>query len=565
MVITVLVVVAVSLINIPFNAYSQTGEEYVVKGLALTIGLDTANGGAIKYFKFNPTDQMITSSLYLGGGYIVDTVFTDIIPPPVFPDEPMPKDWWPGESINKYAKIELVNKTVYRRTISIEYPIGRHKVELGKYITFYYDKPYIDILYVFKNLEEQPVTINLSTQWLRPISIGLTLDSKFGGDPEDDIQVYGLTTGEVTIYTFYSSWSSPGQKPDVHEGSIGFIGLFSSRNDYNKTPYTIILIPLGETVRETYGVWFETPGLGVGPVSTMIRLEMKSFSIEPDSVKKFKFRLYMGPAIKWMLKEAGLNDRSINRLVELGIVRDIYINEYSKPPYTLTISFNTTSIPDTPIDIFKVNDDNSTTLIKTFIPAKNTELIEIDKPAIYLIRLKNSTGLTMDREYFYEAVKGKVYEPIYSSVKVLFPLKLTPISKVNVEVVDEEDKIINSASITVVFKGRTTFQLKTVNGTASMYIPVGEYTVEVSPLNIMNRSLSDIYVNGEFQTFSKSSDRAYLTVRIEHGKDYLIRIKYIPAAAGITTPFNILIVALVIALAFLVLVFIAIFRRRRRV
>ncbi len=559
-----LIVFIVSVIIItPLTTNMQNNTQYIINEKMLSIILDGGNGASIQQVVFKPTNTSITSRLYLGKGYTIYTVYTEVIPPAIFEEEKLPKDWWPGETINKHVIFTEVNKTVYTRTISVEYPIGRHKVVLEKYIKSYYGKPYIDLIYIFKNYEEQEVELNLSQDWLRPVSFGLILDSRFGGDHDDDIQVYGLDNGEVIVYTAYSSWETPGAKPEVHPGSIKFIALFSSQDDYRSGIYALILQPLGDTIKYTYGVWFETPGIGVGPVSTMIRLEMKAFKIKPNSIRVFKFRLFIGPAVNWLLQECGLDDKFINELEKYGLVKNILIEDYSKPPYTLTLITDSESIPSISIEIYYVNDDNTTSLYKTITLTKNKELIEIEKPGIYLLKITKPRGITSDKRYEYMYSRGEYLIPIYSSVKYRLKPMLTPISWIKILILNEDNEPITSDEITLIFKGIRQLTYNVRNGSLTIYIPSGEYTMIIKPVDIINRTLSDVYINDVFQTFTKKDNSIELQVTFNQGEEYIIEVKYIPKTALINPPINTLLAVMITALAFLLMIFIVIVWRRR--
>lgn len=255
--------------------YVATNNPCLIEGYPLTIEIDPTRGGAIVSYKFTPTNRTIHNQIYLGEQWIVYAVALDIVPPATYLDEPTPTNWWPGYSINTMIEPQLLNSTTYVKYISLEYPVGPHRVKLTKIIKYYMGKPYIDIYYRFTNTDQKPVKIDLTSSWGRPVSFSILLGSRFGGDNKDDHQVYGLINKRVVERTYYSSWGA-GEKPDTAPGKIAFIALFSSRKDYGNYGEALILIPFDETINETYGVWFEINGMNVQGVeeSTTIRLEL---------------------------------------------------------------------------------------------------------------------------------------------------------------------------------------------------------------------------------------------------------------------------------------------------
>ncbi len=568
-----LIIILVSMLS--FSIPYGRSEIFSLKGYPLTLILDVDNGACIRSASFNPIGVDINSSIYMGRGILLNDLMIDIIPPAVFPDENVPSDWWPGYSVNQHVDPGIVNDTVYTETITVSYPVSIHRVSLSKYIIFHRNKPYVDLIYRFTNHEDKPVIFDLSKQWLRPVSFGLTLSSRFGGDPDDDYQVYGLTNGSIVYHQYFSSWGVNNGKPDTANASIKFIALFSGPDDYRDYGETIILIPIGDTIKHTYAVWFEINGLGVNGVkpSLTIRLEMGKFTIKPHDSIVFKYRLYIGPAVESLLEYVGLGEYT-GKLIEAGLVKNAVVEGYDKPPYTVVLQLNPPESLNTSLKIYYISDNNQEILVgfKRLVEPKNQFLLK--EPGKYIIELGAQKGLTIDRKYEY-VIENIGYRGgnsaqfgIYESKTIPINLKLKPISWITIKLSDELGNTLKLRNYTVkvrfISEGyEKTYELN--KPILKIYIPVNEYTVLIKPVNLGNRTLGDIYIDNNYVITNKKGNTASFKLsELRPGSSHVLIIKYIPAGSLVSgPPVNVIAFALLAVIGIMIILLIAYYRRRK--
>ncbi len=550
-------------------------EYYILTGYPLTVTIDESNGACIGSAIFNPANASISSSVYLGAGMLVKDIMIDIIPPAVYIGEKPPNNWWPGYSIKQPVDIDTVNETVYTKTIMVSYPVSNHRVSLDKYIIFHKDKPYIDLIYEFVNHESKPVELNLASQWFRPVSFGLTLSSQFGGDPDDDYQVYGIMNGSVVIHKYFSSWGVDKGRPDIANASISFIGLFSGPNDYKDYGEAVILIPSHDTIGKTYSVWFEINGLNVAGVkpSVTIRLEMRSFTIRPKGVEVFRFKLYIGPAVKWLLESIGLGPY-LDPLLNQGLVKEAVIDGYGRPPYTVVVKTVPREALNTTVSLYYITADNRQVLIGSKPFAEDKVQFTINRPGKYVLKLNDIEGTTIDRKYEYrvdsvDKKAGNIVEiDIYYSRTIPVYLELTPITWITIKLVDEAGnrlKLLNNTVQIIFSGGKGEFRFNLNKPLYKTRIPAGEYSVEIMPINLFNRTLGDVYVDGTYMIVSRTGDIASFTFKSgEPGTSHTITIKYIPAGSLVSgPPIEMLLLALLAVSAIMIMLLIVYYRRRR--
>lgn len=158
----------------------------------------------------------------------------------------------------------------------------------------------------------------------------------------------------------------------------------------------------------------------------------------------FKFRLYMGPAIKWMIDDAGLSEYTAD-LVSRGLVYETRIPQYDQPPYALKIMIESEALPRLGVRLARLLDNGlEKTIYDQYIDSTTTS-ITINEPGIYKITLYDTRGVTIDNRYEYivTSLNGKldantITLPVYSSRTIYVGIRLEEISWMKLLLIDEE-------------------------------------------------------------------------------------------------------------------------------
>ncbi|OYT37730.1 MAG: hypothetical protein B6U89_06915, partial [Desulfurococcales archaeon ex4484_58] len=419
----------------------NTFTEYIVENYLTKIILDKSNGGIVKSYIYG--NYKVSNLRYLAPGTIAPSILYEIIPPLTSTGTPPPV-WWPGEVFGKKIVFNVVEENYYRLKINASFKISSvYEVELNKIYTFYYDRPYFDIEYRFINREDKTLKIDLSSIWNRRTSFSIEIATSFAGDADDDYQIYGTTEGKTVIRQGYSS---PGEA-DIVEGKIAYIAMASSHNDY-RIPQAIIVIPLEDTINETLGVWFEQAGLGLEgvPVSSVVRLEIKAFSLGSNDVKTYKFRVYMGPLIKFVLQELNLAPL-LAELTKRYNIPDSLPNYTFKTEYKLSININPDNknlYPNATLTIYRVMEDGSFSKIDSFPVEPRT--LTLSQPGIYKIVIAPGRGMTRDGKHLYTNITignqtgSEFCIPVYDDTSITLNVNFELVVWLHITFIDENDQ-----------------------------------------------------------------------------------------------------------------------------
>jgi len=562
--------------------YSREENKFSIKTYFSTITFDLVRGGIVSGYTYGGTT--ILTARYFGPNNILDATLYEIIPVPTTPGGSSAFTW-PGEVFRNKVNYTVVSMSTYRLIVeskivlsspTILQPLTPY-VTLTKRFAFYYDKPYFEVEYIFENMGDLDAVLNLTSSWGRGTSFGIEIASAFGGDPEDDYQVYGTTDGDIYVYQAYNS----SYLLDL-EGRVWFIALVSNQNDYS-IPQAIIVIPRGEAVNATLGVWFETVAFTARniPHSLVARLEMKTFTLPRRSTLSFKYTVYMGPLAQVLLSELNLTDlaQKLSSIYRYEIPS--YLPEYTvKDTYRVNMRVLTLrkSIPNATCQVFYVADDGSLESILNFslLETAGVGILYLSKPGIYAFRVEPRTGYTADYNYQYSdpRVNGMadevVYIPVYSDVDVTLDFTLKPIAWLNIVVVDETGsplKAVENQPLTVEIAGPGFSRRYTINATSyKIRLDPGSYTITVKPREISGLRLTDVYLNDVAKTYRVSLNEVSFTVDLPGASQNTLLLRYVAVASPGAVAFShAILIGLALVAAVLVFIIVLVLRGRRRI
>lgn len=557
--------------------YSEALNTLIVQTYFTGISIDLRYGGIIKSYKYNYYNIEISNSRYFGPGTIYEALYYEIIPS-VTPVTGMSTIIWPGEIFRHKASYQIIEDKPYESLILVKTRISDvYNVYLIKKYRFYYDKPYFDIDYIFINDENIELKMDLSQAWLRATSFSIELASSFGGDAEDDFQICGTIDGNIIVHQDYS----PGEIINL-QGKVKFIALISHSNDYI-IPQGIILIPLDNTIKNTFGVWYEIAGQGlIGvPHSSIIRLEMKAFKLPPKTNISYSFRTYIGPITYQLLSELGLQSIAVTlRTQYIQRIPD-YAPEYRvQTNYKLTIELDVISknlYPNATLNIYYVERNGSLTIVDNISLIESEHVIILSKPGLYKFEINPSTGFTLDGKHIYEKtyVEGKeidkTYIPVYRDASVTLGFDIVPVAWITILCVDE-----NYYSLNILDKYPVIIEFKSEIGTRRVYnisspeyriyLAPGTYVVSIRPSETANRRLTDIYVNNEYILYRVLANETRFTYYFRGGTENTLVLRYVRLGAegNAIEVFLVIIIGFVTTALLLVFLIIMLLRGRRR-
>ena len=581
----ILLVMILVLQSMAFIVNSYVSVEYGGQADVLTIQTYLSNfsinlrfGGIIESYKYNGINVM--TSRYFGPATIRKAIFYEIIPSAT-PVTASSNIFWPGEIFQHKASYKVVENTPYKLVIDLRVKISDvYDLFLIKRYTFYYDKPYFDITYIFENNENIQLKMDLSQTWLRATSFSIELASSYGNDAEDDFQIVGTTDNRLMVYQAYS----PGTLENL-QGKVQFIALISHSSDYT-IPQGIILIPQGDTVKKTLGVWFEVAGQGLVnvPQSSIVRLEMKAFTMNPKSNTTFSFRVYMGPIAYNLLTE--LNLQRIVVHLRTNYVQRIpnSIPEFSvQEKYRLTLStdlIDRNSYPNATLQVYYVREDGSIELVEniSFAEIDLPYTILLDRQGLYTLRIYPETGFSLDQNHIYEKVyvNGKeiteTYIPVYRDTSITLSFALKPIAWLTILVVDDNYYPLSEISqnpLYIEVKSETGFfrRYHVSEPLYKTYLPPGEYTISIKPSEIANRKLTDIYLNNIYVLYRTGVNETIITIDLGEASQNTLVLRYSGlGGAGGAGPemFMVIMLGFIVIAVLLAIILVLILRGRRR-
>lgn len=547
-------------------------ESLWISNYFVNVSIDLRNGGIIKSYKYGNTE--ITSTRYFETYMIRDCIFYEITPP-VAHLEP----WWPGSAFGRVAKLERFEKGIYRSIIEVSYDLYSPDVVLIKKYVFYFDKPWFDIEYVFTNRGQTPVNIDLSSPlygWNRPVSFGVEISSSFAGTYANDVKIVSTKRALIGGVARFPNLT-------IADGEVKYVGLLSGVDDY-PIPQGIIVIVMNETINETYSVWFEISGSRVrdAPLSNVIRIEMKAFTLPPVSSKKYQFRVYVGPLIYYYLQQlniAAIRDKYLEATGGKVDLARITVPGFQQPPYTLSISFNVADpglYPDATLSVYRVLDDGEI-LIYNGVPDKPVSLKNLSS-GLYVVRINPTSGSTRNNEYLFTNLTlnglegGEIRLWIMSDTVINVNYELVKLAKLILTFIDEtytEIRRENLKDLVVILIDRYG-NMKLYNASEARVILLAPDVYEiVIDKRFGDRSVTDIYFNNLrilYRTDTvdeKPVCRFKLDLRNPGEYDMLV-VRYGGAYLAGENPFIIIFLIAIFASAGLILAIIIFFGLRRR-
>ncbi len=580
--ILVVLIVLVALLTTPTYSYinvkySETVDTLTIKTYFTSISIDLKYSGIVKNYEYDGIE--VKNLRYFGPGTIHEALYYEIIPS-VTPVTGTTTITWPGEIFSHKATYKILENTPYKSVVVIKTKISDvYDAYLIKKYTFYYDKPYFDIEYIFVNNENIELKMDLSQAWLRATSFSIELASSFGGDAEDDFQICGTTDNKLYIHQGYS----PGTLENL-QGKVKFIALISHSSDYD-IPQGIILIPQGDTVKYTLGVWYEIAGQGLSgvPHSSIIRLEMKALRLGAGSNTTFSYRVYMGPITYYLLSELNLQGIVVRLRTEHVQRIPDYIPEYRiQNEYKLTINIepaNKNLYPNATLNIYYVRENGSLELVENISLTDIPYTVTLQRRGLYMFEIIPETGFTLDGNHIYGKAYvnnmeiSKAYIPVYRDVSITLTFEVTPVAWITILFVDENYyslDIIRDHPITVEFRGENGYyrRYNITEPVFKIYLPPGTYTVTIKPSEVAYRKLTDVYLNNQYILYRTLVNETSFTVELKSASQNNLILRYINLKAtrgGVSEFFLAIVIAFILVAILLAIMIVVILRGRRRI
>lgn len=534
--------------------YIQELDKQIIETYFSNITINTIYGSIIE--SYSSKDYYVTSQRMLGLGLVRNTIYYELIPPPEASYYTI--DWLPGVVFTTPTRLSIVENTPYRLVARATINTSTlFNVVLIKEYVFYYDKPYFDVKYVFINNDNKTVEFNLSNEYNRPVSFFIEISTCFGNDYTDDLQIIN-TIRETYIYRNFTSTA-----PIIAPGLINFIGLASYFDDYNYSQ-AVIVLPINKTREYTYAAQVYTSQV-FDTGTSIVRLEIKSFKIEPGNRVDFNFRVFMGILSDVFLNELGIIGlkESLRRTVPYYI--PYYPPDYSAPPYKVDLRILLPK-PDLYLNatlyMYRLLDNGDTELIKEIDLSKATRsvFLELDKPGLYVFRIDPSYGFTSDYMYIYEEtyinniIISKAVIPILNNIVVNISFRITPINWVTILVIDENyylAEFVRNNPIVVELRDRAgnTRRIIIREPVTDLYVPPGLYEIVVKPIETVNNKLTDIFFNNYYVLHSMSTNETRFSILLKGVSRDMVVLRYVSLRTMGINP-----VVLLIAIASLVAV-----------
>lgn len=455
--------------------------------------------GYVKQYVYR--DIQVTSTRFFKEDEVYQCLMYDIIPP----DEKAMirfEDWWPGMTFTTIPSVDVRQPSQLRSIVEVNYTVSYRLKVVKRYIV-YRDKLYFDVEYIFRNEFGEPVTLNYSDPTYgfgREVSFAIELSSTFRGSADNDLQVYRfLAYGGVREKTSI-------KEPYVDPSGVKYVALVSNRGDY-AIPQALILIPLNVT--ETYGVLLDTSTMGGKISSSIVRLEMKPFTIPPNGVQRFVFRAYMGPLSMPVLEELGMPELSgalvtyTLGLLDLSVVD---IPEYKPPPHSVRINIAIADpgfYPNATISVYRLTEDR-------LIPIRENatlkpEVIRDLEEGYYIIRIHPKRGRTVNEKAFYRNVKingqpveKEVVIPVFKDTEINVSYDVVRMIRLLITVIDENYRKIGGEKVSklkITIVSKTTGHRMDVSLSQDMVLVVDEDVYEVYiDRELDGRILTDVYL-----------------------------------------------------------------------
>jgi len=556
----------------------RTDSELVIENYFGKITIDLEHGGIVKDYTYQNINLSNRRYFYAGG--VLNTIYYEISPPPLPVGSSAPLTGWGSIMTNK-AMYRIVEKTPYKLVFELEISLSRvYNVSLIKRYTFYYDKMFFDLEYVFINNANTDLAIDLTSELGRSTGFFIEISSCYGGDAQDDLQIIGFTNKSINVYTG-EAWSNPYITP----GGVRFIALISSTGDLPNT-FGIILIPRdNNTINGVNAVNLDISGKNVpnAPVSSIVRLEMKPLIIEKSSSINYYFRVYIGLLSLLTLQDIGLEDLANLLRSRQLLIPDRPEGYAVRGQYQLTISImgveKETQLPNATIYIYYLNDNYELTQIAEVKPSKTTISITVNKTGIYVVKVEPEQGFTIDKMNIFEGVtinnnrSSTAYIPVYENTMVNLKFDIKPIGWITLTIVDQNyymmSGINETNSITIEVKGvNFTKQYSLTTPEFKTYLQPGDYTIVVPYTLLGNMKLTDVFYNQRIKIFGIEGDKAYINIHVDPYSDNILVFRYSSTGFGGLTASPMLIygfiAGFILVMALLVYILLT-FRRRRRI
>lgn len=457
------------------------------------------NYGFIKSYTYRGIQ--VTSSRFFKEGEIHQCLIYDVIPPE---EEAMIKfeDWWPGVDFTTVPKIAVSQPSRLRSVIEINYTVS-YRLKVTKRYIIYRDKLYFDVEYIFRNEFDKQIVLNHSNPTYgfgREVSFAIELSSAFGGSADNDLQVFSsLTHIEVKEKTST-------KEPYVAYDGIKYIALVSNRGDYD-IPQALILIPLNVT--ETYGALLDLSAIGGKISSSIIRLEMKAFTIPPKSTRRFVFRAYAGPLSISILEELGIPELSgaiVRYTLGLLDLSTIIVPEYKPPPHTVKISIAKADpgfYPNATISLYRVSEEGLIPIMEN--TTLKPQIIRGLDQGYYILKIYPTIGQTVNGKAFYRNVKvnGQPVEkdiliPVFNDTEITVTYDTVRIIRLIITIIDENYRKLGKdhvSKLKLTLVSRTTGRRMDVSLTQDMVLVIDEDVYDAYiDRELDGRILTDVYL-----------------------------------------------------------------------
>ncbi len=514
---------------------------------------DLKNGAAIKNiygvckdFKGTSVGSKGISTIRSDGQTLsIETVMWDII---------SDNNPWYGKAVGTQASYQVLEETSNYTTIQFTYTLGDPfpGLKVIKTYRIYNASFIIDFNMTLENTGSSPITIDLSSQWNRPIGPMIEIVSVMG-KKRDESRFIMYENGTIST----SPISQLGYGPALNvSGVLKGIGIFDTSKDVSPWGFMIALFMVDqETISKTRFVWPELDA--GGSPSTIIRVEYANLELQPGESEDYHMKIYAGPLHYEYLKKIGISRSDYDKI--------FYSPEFSPRipcrvvkislKYNINIDIETeggTGIPKATLllqdpytgDLYNQMEINSNSF--TFgIPFTNTT---------YNLKIEPESGVTLDGLGEYEFIgwvlpngttltDPSVNLTLVENMRLTLKFKIRGLARLNIlfvtpdgSALPQQAEDINFSILS--FMGELVYQ--DVSSPGSRNITVKDqrttppkpglktpdtYVLQV-PLKAGIYSLEKILLNGKPIDYQKVGDYAQASFSLDKGGIYEIKVVY---------------------------------------
>ncbi|ABN70488.1 hypothetical protein Smar_1397 [Staphylothermus marinus F1] len=503
---------------------------------------------------------------------------------------------WEGYAVYAKASYEVLKETPNYTTIQITYTLPNDSPFAGlKVIKTYrvYNNSFIvDFNMTLTNTGTNPVTIDLSDAWGRPVGPMIELVSLMGSK-QDEYQFMLFNNGKLESYYQGSSWGGAPGGPVKVDGTLKGIGIYDNTTDPSPWGFMIALFMADdETVSKTSYVWFETSA--GGSQNTIIRVEFKPLTLNPGDSEEYHMKIYAGPLHReYLVKEAGFTEQQYktffyNPAFSPKIPCRVVAVELKYPVNVKIVTEGGTGVPKAAISVYDYY--SGTPYVQTEIESNEFTIKIPYNNATYTLGISPQTGTTRDGygEFIFkswilpngtEITGSKINVTLKEGDTITLKFGIRPLAKLVILFVSPDGSYLPQQAETInftilgsagelLFKGSSAPTSRNITALDQSVSPPrpgfkvpGIYVIQV-PLKAGVYTLSKIMIDNTELQYTIIGDKAQATFTLDQAGKHELKVVY--STGGITGGGGGLLIWIIVVAALIAIIIIALLLKKKK-